>query len=197
MKISKYKKLVTIGLVTFFLFSCNYKIARRNSDINYHFFINISPFYVKKYMKSIDTLYMNRNIITSEIINYPENFIPVTDSENGYKYVIAIDYLDSIQARKANYISMASLYDFKKQEWITDRDSLTNHELDKFENFFKKNVLQKTIDEYEKKVPDSLLYIKKSDSMRLELYAFRRYGCFPSLAQVFRRTTCVYDTASL
>jgi len=139
---SKYI-LVTLGLVSFSLFSCNYKIARRNSDINYNFFINISPFYVKKFMKSVDTLYMNQDIITSEIINYPENFIPVTDSENGYKYVIEIDDLDSLQARKANYLSMASLYDFKKHEWITDRDSLTNHELDKFEIFFKKRCASK------------------------------------------------------
>jgi hypothetical protein len=121
-------------------------------------------------MKSVDTLYMNQDIITSEIINYPENFIPVTDSENGYKYVIEIDDLDSLQARKANYLSMASLYDFKKHEWITDRDSLTNHELDKFEIFFKKDVLQKTIDKYKKETPDSLLYIKKSDPVKMELF---------------------------
>ncbi|MBN9381113.1 MAG: hypothetical protein J0H74_10120 [Chitinophagaceae bacterium] len=82
-------------------------------------------------MRTIDTFYANRMLITSEIVNYPENFIPVTDSVAGCKYVIEFNGMDSLSSLKLNYFDLASLYDFHKQKWVKSRDSLKNKELDK------------------------------------------------------------------
>ena len=116
-------------------------------------------------MKTIDTFYANRMLITSEIVNYSENFIPVTDSALGYKYVIEFNSYDSISYLESNYIGLASIYDFKKGRWVTDRDNLKNYELEKFKTFFKDSVLTKVVQRFKDKVPDSLLFVGKPDTI--------------------------------
>lgn len=159
------KKILLLLIFSFFLCSCIYKAGNRQSDINYNWSINISPYYVKKYMKTIDPFYANRLLITSEIINFPENFIPVTDSVLGYKYVVEFKSYDSISYMESHYFSLSSIYDFNKKQWITDRDSLLNGELDKFKLFFKDSVLSKVVKSFNGKIPDSLLFVDKTTSI--------------------------------
>lgn len=148
--------------------SCIYKAGNRKSDINYDWEINISPYYVKKYMKNLDSCYANRMIITSEIVNYSDNFIPVTDSILGYKYVIEFNNMDSLKSLELNYFGLASIYDFKKRSWIKERDSLKNNQLENFRIFFKNNVLTKTVQQYKNKIPDSLLFIGKQNIITIK-----------------------------
>jgi hypothetical protein len=110
-------------------------------------------------MKTLDSFYANRETITSEIVNYPENFIPVTDSSLGLKFVIEYHSLDSLSYPKSSYFVLASIYDFKKAKWVKDRDSLQNGELDKFQRFFEDSILTKVVDRYRTKVPDSLVFV--------------------------------------
>lgn len=120
-------------------------------------------------MKTLDTFYSNNRMInamdeltTSEMANFPQDFIPVTDSLLGYKYVIEFHNFDSIRSIENHYIDLASIYDFKQQKWITDQDELKNNELEKFRIFFKDSVLTKVINRYKNKIPDSLLFVGKS-----------------------------------
>jgi len=119
-------------------------------------------------MKTIDSLYANRNLITSEIVNYSENFVPITDSVLGYKYVIEFSSYDSLSYIESHYIGLASVYDFKKGHWITDRDDLKNNELEKFKIFFKDSVLTKVVQRYKNEIPDSLLFIGKPDTITIK-----------------------------
>jgi hypothetical protein len=157
----KYLLLISLSI----FFSCIYKAGNRQPDINFDWEVNVSPYYIKDYMKTIDTFYANRMLITSEIVNYSENFIPVTDSVLGYKYVIEFSSYDSISYRESNYIGLASIYDFKKGHWVRDRDSLKNNELEKFKTFFKDSVLTKVVQRFKDKVPDSLLFVGKQDTI--------------------------------
>ena len=125
----------------------------------------MSPFYIKKYMKTLDSFYSNRNLITSEIVNYPEDFIPITDSFRGYKYVIEFNGINSLTSLKLNYFNLASLYDFEVKRWVRDKDELKNNELEKFKLFFKDSVLLKVVQLYKNKVPDKLLFVSKPDSI--------------------------------
>jgi len=149
-------------------YSCIYKAGNRQADINYNWEANISPYYVKKYMKMIDPFYANRMLITSEIVNYSENFIPVTDSILGYKYVIEFHSYDSLSYIESPYLGLASIYDFKKRKWVTDRDSLKSDELEKFRLFFKDSVLTKVVEQFRNKIPDSLLFVGKPGNIELK-----------------------------
>ena len=120
-------------------------------------------------MKGLDSFYSNRMPITSEIVNFPENFIPVTDSLLGYKYIIEFHNLDSISYIESHYFNLTSIYDFKKGYWITNKDSLKNGELKNFELFFKNTVLTKVVQRYKNKIPDSLLFVGKSDAIEIKL----------------------------
>jgi hypothetical protein len=160
---------IILGLIlSLFAYSCLYKAGNRQSDINYTWDVNISPYYIKKYMKTIDTFYANRILITSEIVNYSENFIPVTDSVLGYKYVIEFHNFDSMSYIESHYINLASIYDFKKGQWVTERDSLKNGELEKFQQFFKDSVLTKVVQQNKNQIPDSLLFVSKSDDITIK-----------------------------
>lgn len=119
-------------------------------------------------MRTIDPFYANRMLITSEIVNYPETFIPVTDSAAGFKYVIEFNNMDSLASLQLNYFNLSSLYDFHKQKWVKSRDSLKNKELDKFNAFFKDSVLIKVVERYKNKIPDNLLFIDKPDTLVLK-----------------------------
>jgi len=119
-------------------------------------------------MKGLDSVYANRMLITSEIVNYPNDFIPVTDSVLGYKYVIGFDSFDSLKSVSNHYLDLTSIYDFKKGRWIKNRDSLTNNEFIKFETFFRDSILLKTIQHYKDKVPDSLLFIGKDRQITIK-----------------------------
>ncbi len=129
------KNSLLVFIICSLFISCIYKAGNRQPDINFDWEVNISPYYVKDYMKTIDTFYANRMLITSEIVNYSENFIPVTDSVLGYKYVIEFNNMDSIKSLELNYFGLASIYDFKKGHWVKDRDSLKNNELEKFNDY--------------------------------------------------------------
>ena len=81
-------------------------------------------------MLTLDSFYANSlDLTTSEIVNFPESFIPIIDSLLGYKYVIEFHSLDSATYIEEHYISLASIYDFKKGKWVKDQDELKNNEL--------------------------------------------------------------------
>lgn len=162
------KNSLLIFIIFSSFFSCIYKAGNRQPDINYNWETNVSLYFVKKYMKTIDPFYANRMLITSEIVNYSENFIPVTDSLLGYKYVIEFQNLDSINYIENNNFGLASIYDFKKRHWVTDRDSLKNNELQKFKIFFRDSVLTKVVQRYKNEIPDSLLFVDKPDTITIE-----------------------------
>jgi hypothetical protein len=159
------KRSAFFACIVSLFYSCLYKAGNRQSDINYKWDINISPYYVKKYMKTVDSFYASRGLITSEIVNYSENFIPITDSVCGYKYVIGFVSYDSLSYVKSHYIDLVSIYDFKKGHWVKEIDSLKNDELGKFRVFFRDTVLAKVVKQYEGKIPDSLLFIGKPDTV--------------------------------
>ncbi len=99
-------------LSSLFLYSCYFNYGNRQPDINYRWDINISPYYVKEYMKTIDSFYSTSQPINSEIVNYPEDFIPVTDSSLRYKYLIEFSSFDKNKSIESHYIGLASIYDF-------------------------------------------------------------------------------------
>jgi hypothetical protein len=147
-------------VLIFLLFaSCIYKAGNRHSDINYLWESSVSPYYIKKYMKTIDSFYVNRGTITSEVVNYPENYIPVTDSVLRLKYVIGFNNVDSLKSLSLNTFTLASIFDFKKGKWVTSIDSLTHNELNEFKKFFQDSVIAKTVELFKNKLPDSLLYV--------------------------------------
>ncbi|MDF2191688.1 hypothetical protein [Paraflavitalea sp. CAU 1676] len=148
--------------------SCLYKAGNRIPDVSKVYRVSVSPFYIKMYLKGLDTLYTNRDLITSEIVNFPENFVPVTDTAHGYKFVIEIDSFDSLTSLEENYIALASLYDFKKGMWVRDQDSLQHGELDRFKVFFRDSVLANTVKAYVGSVPDSILYVDSSRQLKIE-----------------------------
>ena len=133
---SKLNNLVFYISISILVCSCYINHGNRFPDINFEWQSNISPYYIHKYMNSLDSFYQNRMELTSEIVNFPDRFVPVTDSLRGYKYVIEFDILDSIKSLQSNYFSLASIYDFKKKRWVTDRDDLKDGELKKFQFFF-------------------------------------------------------------
>jgi hypothetical protein len=156
-----------MSLSILLLASCIYKAGNRHSDINYLWNSTVSPYYIRKYMRTIDSSYGNRGTITSEVVNYPENFIPVTDSVLGFKYVIEFNGMDSLNSLSLNYFGLASIYDLKKGKWITSMDSLTHNELNKFKIFFEDSVMVKTVRSFKNNVPDSLLYVGTIKVIRL------------------------------
>ena len=162
------RKFVFLFIFISTFYSCLYKAGNRQPDINFDWKVNVSPFYIKDYMKTIDTSYANRVLITSEIVNYSENFIPVTDSVLGYKYVIEFNNMDSLKSLDLNYFGLASIYDFKKGHWVRDRDSLKNNELQNFKLFFKDSVLTKVVQQYKNKIPDSLLFVGRPDTITIK-----------------------------
>jgi hypothetical protein len=162
------KNITLVLFCCLLLFSCLYKAGNRKPDINFTWDVNISPYYVKKYLKTIDPLYATKIPTTAEMDNYPENFVSVINKALGYKYVIGFYSLDSISYIESHYFDLASLYDFKKEEWIKDRDSLKNNELEKFRLFFKDSILTKVVRLYKNKIPDSLLFIGRPDTIILK-----------------------------
>jgi hypothetical protein len=119
-------------------------------------------------MRTIDTFYTTSQPINSEIVNYPEDFIPATDSILGYKYVIEFSSFDKYKSIENHYIGLASIYDFKKNKWVKDQDELENNELEKFREFFKDSVLTKVVNRYQHQIPDSLLWVGKPGQIEIK-----------------------------
>jgi hypothetical protein len=147
--------------------SCLYKAGNRQPDVNYRWNSSVSPYYIKKYLAGLDSSYANRAIITSEIVNFPENFIPITDSANALKFVIEFSSLDSVRYLRENVLTLSSIYDFKKMRWVLDRDSLQDNELGKFKRFMEATVMPSVLGKYQGRIQDSFLFIDHSRSVSL------------------------------
>ncbi|MBC7510995.1 MAG: hypothetical protein H7320_19955 [Ferruginibacter sp.] len=151
-----------------FLYSCIYKAGNRFPDIDYRFRTSVNTLYIEKFLKYKWSKNIYESPLTSELINYPKDFIPITDSVLGFKYVIE-DRVSEDSINNEGYgLTLASIYDFKKGHWVTDRDSLKNGELEKFELFFKDSVLAKVVQQYKNKIPDSLLFIDKPGAIEIK-----------------------------
>ena len=103
--------------------------------------------------------------VNSELVNYPNDFVPLTDSLNELKYVVELRVSGDSAKNDGWGLILSSIYDFKKRQWIVERDSLANGEFEKFKTFFKDSVLTKVIKEYKNKIPDSLLFIDNPDNI--------------------------------
>lgn len=147
--------------------SCIYKAGNRHSNINYRWKSTVSPYYIAKYMKTIDTFHANREIVNSEIVNFPETFVPVTDSTSGLKYVIEFNNMDSLKSLTMNDLDLESIYDFNRKEWITSQDSLKGNELARFKEFFEDSVMARTVQAFRGKVADTLLFVGGAKAVKL------------------------------
>jgi hypothetical protein len=155
--------------------SCNKNIEKkfehyagnRKPDIDFRLNTNVSGYYIKKYIISLDPKYFNHGPKNSEAEVYFENFIPITDSTLKYKYLLEFENLDDTAYIKYGGLSLASIYDFNKRQWLTNSDSLAPNAFENFQSFFKENVLKKVIQQYKDSVPSNLLFRNKSDSIIL------------------------------
>lgn len=162
---------VIVILVVAGIKSCSHSFdhfaGNRKPDIDFRLSTNVSGFYIKKYMISLDPKYFNHGPKNAEAEVYFENFIPITDSILGCKYLLEFENLDDTSYIKYGGLSLASIYDFNKKEWITNPDSLAPNAFEKFQTFFKENVLKNVINQYKDSVPKNLLFKNKSDSIIL------------------------------
>ena len=162
-------RYISLFIFCLIFYSCLYKAGNRFPDIDYRFKVSINTFYVEKYLKIKWAKNVYESPLTSELINYPKDFIPITDSILAYKFVIE-DRVSEDSLNNDGYgLSLASIYDFNKNNWVTDRDSLKNRELEKFQIFFKDSVLTKVVERYKGKIADSLLFVGKHDSIFIKL----------------------------
>ena len=143
--------------------SCLYKAGNRQPDLNYRVPININTFYVEKFIRQHWEKDIYQNPLNSELVNYPHDFVPLTDSLNKFTYVMELRVSEDSLKNDGWGLSLNSIYDFKKQKWLTSRDSLKNSELEKFKLFFRDNILIDVIRQYKNKLPDSLLFLGKPD----------------------------------
>ena len=72
------------------LASCLYKAGNRQSDLNYRMPINLNTFYVEKYIRQNWEKDIYQSPLNSELVNYPHDFVPLTDSQNKLTYVIEL-----------------------------------------------------------------------------------------------------------
>ena len=166
MKVSHYLKFLIIGSALFY--SCLYKAGNRQPDLNISIPVNINTFYVDNYLRQKWMKPIYESPLNSELVNYPQDFVPLTDSFNELKYVIELRVsADSLKNNGWGLI-LSSIYDFKKRYWITSKDSLKNDELEKFKRFFTDSVLRKTVQQYKNNIPDSLLFIDKIDTITIK-----------------------------
>ena len=159
--------------MTFFIFSllftsCLYKAGNRQPDLNYRIPLNINSFYVEKYLKQRWMKNIYESPLNSELVNYPEDFIPITDSIKGIKYVIEDRVSENILNNNGWGLSLSSLYDFNKKQWVTDRDSLSKNDLENFKAFFKDSILVNVVHRYIGTIPDSLLFIEGSNIIKIK-----------------------------
>jgi len=151
--------------------SCIYQAGNRQSDLNISIPISINSFYVDSYLREMRMKPNYESPLNSELVNYPNDFIPLTDSLNKLKYVLELRVSGDSLRNDGWGLILSSIYSFEKGIWITNRDSLQDKILNKFETFFTDSVLIKTVQHYKNKIPDSLLFIDKSKEVKIkELY---------------------------
>ena len=158
---TNFKKVVFISIQAVVITSCIKFAGNRQPDLNYNLRVSINAFYVERYLTARFMKDIYENPLNSELVNYPHNFIPVTDSIDGYKYVFELSgSLDS--TRNSGWdLGLNSIYDFKKQDWITERDLMKPKDLEIFKIFLRDSILQKTVNYYKGTIPDSILYVGK------------------------------------
>ena len=161
-----HKKHFKSSIIILLIFSsCLYKAGNRQADLNISIPVNINTFYVDSYLRQkwMKTIY--ESPVNSELVNYPNDFVPLTDSLNELKYVVELRVSGDSSKNDGWGLILNSIYDFKKRHWIIERDSITNGELEKFKTFFKDTILTKVINDYKDKIPESLLFIDKRDTI--------------------------------
>ena len=158
---------IFIFLISILTNSCNYKAGNRQPDLNFSIPISINSYYVDSYLRETHMKSHYDSPLNSELVNYPNDFIPLTDSLNKLKYVIELRVSADSARNDGGGIILSSIYSFEKRAWITDRDSLQNDILNKFKTFFTDSILLKTVIHY-KKIPYSLLFIDNSPEVRIK-----------------------------
>ena len=129
--------------------SCLYKAGNRQSDLDYRIPININTFYVEKYIRQHWVKDIYETPVNSELVNYPHDFAPLTDSLNKLTYVVELRVSEDSLKNTGWGLSLSSIFDLKKRKWITVRDS----------------VLMEVVNEYKNKMPDSLLFLEHLDTI--------------------------------
>ena len=156
-------KICLFGLLYMTPFvSCIRLAGNRQPDLNYNVHVSINTFFVGRYLESNFMKDIYENPLNSELVNYPHDFIPVTDSVRGLKYVFEIRITKNDSLNNSGWdLGLNSIYDFKKQNWITERDLMKPKDLELFKNFLIDSILQKTVNYYKGTIPDSILYVGK------------------------------------
>lgn len=150
-----------------FFCSCLYKAGNRKSDLNISVPTSINTFYIDNYLRERWMKAAYKSPLNSELVNYPKDFVPLTDSLNKLKYVIELRVSGDSLHNNGWGLILSSIYSFEKKNWINDRDSLLNKELDNFKLFFKDSVLIKTVEYYRNKIPDSILFIGNLNEIKI------------------------------
>jgi hypothetical protein len=158
------KRLIVI-IISVIFYSCLYKAGNRQSDLNISIPVNVNTYYVVSYLRLKWMKPIYESPLNSELVNYPQDFVPLTDSINNLKYVVELRVSGDSSKNNGWGLILSSIYDFKKKNWITNKDSLKNGEIEKFNMFFKDTILIKTAQHYKNKIPDSLLFIGKPDTV--------------------------------
>ena len=154
------KKIVFAVFYMMVFGSCRFA-GNRRPDLNYNMRVSINAFYVEKYLESNFMKDIYENPLNSELVNFPHDFVPITDSLKGFKYVIELRASADSSKNTGWGLKLNSMYDFKKQDWITDRDLVKPKDLELFKTFLRDSILQKTVNYYRGTIPDSLLFVGK------------------------------------
>ena len=88
MKSNIYLKFSVSALV--FFCSCLYKAGNRQSDLNISIPVSVNTFYVDSYLREKWMKSVYETPLNSELVNYPKDFVPLTDSSSKLKYVIEL-----------------------------------------------------------------------------------------------------------
>jgi hypothetical protein len=156
-----YKICVFVFLSAMLCVSCVRLAGNRQLDLNYKVYVSVNTFFVQKYLESNFMKEIYESPLNSELVNYPHDFIPITDTLRGFKYVIEMRVPGDSLQNEGWGLHLNSMYDFKKQDWITERDLVKPKDLELFKTFLRDSILQKTVNYYKGTIPDSILYVGK------------------------------------
>lgn len=147
---------------------CIYEAGNRRSDLNISLPLSINAFYVESYLRNECMNLPYNTPLNSELINYPQDFVPLTDSTNKLKYVIELRVgVDSLGNNGWGLI-LSSVYSFENNIWISNRKNLLDNDLQKFYKFFRDSVMVKTVDLYRDKISDSVLFIDENIQIKIK-----------------------------
>lgn len=109
------KSINLAGILTIVVFnSCLYKAGERQSDLNISIPVSINSYYVDEFLRAKWMKPIYEYPLNSELINYPKDFVPLTDSINKLKYVIELRVSGDSLHNNGFGLILSSIYSFEK-----------------------------------------------------------------------------------